>query len=78
MASSVFGCKEEEVQIYNLLYKSVDEMCADVITSSFHISNLKMVESSKQDGRLDCGLYAIANSTTIAHGINPKVSHMIS
>ena len=32
---------------------------------------IKMMKSQKQTGRTDCGVFSIANATTIAFGFNP-------
>ena len=31
-----------------------------------------MMNGCKQEGYVDCGVFAIANATAIAHGVNPE------
>ena len=37
-------------------------------------SNIKVVKSQKKMGSKDCGLFAIANATALALGLNPSKS----
>ena len=68
VASTVGG---EQVQVYNSLHKSIDRESFNVIFDLFHTSQVKMMNSCKQEGPVDCGVFAIANATPIAHGVNP-------
>ena len=61
---------DEQVQVYDSLHESI----ADVIFDLFHTSQVTMMNSCKQscEGYVDCGVFAIANATAIAHGMNPE------
>ena len=39
------------------------------ITQLFQLSAVKIVKSAKQKGGTDCGVFAIATATALAHGI---------
>ena len=56
------------VQMFDLLYSSVD-MTTRLLTSLFgiHVS-VKMGTYPQQDGTANCGIFAIATCTTLAHG----------
>ena len=69
IVASTVGC--EEVQVYDSLYELMDKPCEDIISNLFCNSKIKMMECCKQEGYVDCGIFAIANATAIAHGINP-------
>ena len=58
--------------MYDSVYRSTDEATSAVITNLFQSSAVKIVESQKQEGGTDCGIFAIANATALAHGINPS------
>ena len=44
----------------------------DVNVYGFQSSAIKIVESQKQEGGIDCGVFAIATATALAHGIRPS------
>ena len=68
VASTLGG---EQVQVYDSLHESIDRESANVIFDLFHTSQVTM-NSCKQEGYVDCGVFTIANATAIAHGVNPK------
>ena len=69
--------KGKVVTVYDSLYASLDQATAVMIQKIFHCSpcNIKLVPSQKQDGLVDCGLFAIANATAIAFGQSPRSLH---
>ena len=69
--------KGKVVTVYDSLYASLDQATAVMIQKFFHCSpcNIKLVPSQKQDGLVDCGLFAIANATAIAFGKSPRSLH---
>ena len=69
VASTVSG---EQVQVYDSLHDSIDRESADVIFDLFHTSQVTMMKSCKRNGYVDYGVFAIANATAIAHGMNPE------
>lgn len=71
LASSI-GCRNGDVDVYDSVYRSIDDTTRAVITKLFQASAIRIVESPKQEGGTDCGVFAIANATALAHGINPS------
>ena len=69
LASNI-GCEEGRVNVYDSVYKSVDEQTERIITTMFHPSTICVVDSQKQDGGVDCGVFAIATATSLAHGVH--------
>lgn len=69
LASNI-GCKDSAVNVYDSVYRSIDEATSTVITTLFQASTLKIIESQKQEGKTDCGVFAIATATALAHGVN--------
>ena len=63
------------VQVYDSAHTSLDQASAILIKDFFRcsLSNIKAVAVQKQlPGSNDCGVYAIANATTIAFGGDPS------
>ena len=74
MASSV-GCIKDSVNIYDSLYTSFDETTKAIASSLFRTRiKMHMEPLQKQVGGTDCGLFAIAVATAIAHGKDPSQS----
>lgn len=61
------------VAVYDSLYDTLDEATKNTIANLFLPSTVKVLISQKQSGGQDCGLFAIANATTIAYGANPSL-----
>ena len=60
VASTLGG---EQVQVYDSLHELIDRESANVIFDLFHTSQVTMMNSCKQEGYVDCGVFAIANAT---------------
>ena len=71
LASNI-NCESGVVSVYDSLYESIDETTRKLILGMFHASSINLVESQKQEGIVDCGLFAIATATSLAHGANPE------
>ena len=57
-------------------FASLDQATAVMIQIfSFSPCNIKLIPSQKQDGSVDCGLFAIANATAIAFGQSLRNLH---
>ena len=58
--------------MYDSMYNKIDKETRDVIVNLCG-SSIKpcLAESSQQSGGTDSGLFAIANATALAFGINP-------
>ena len=74
IVASTVGSKGDKVQVFDPVYSTLDKATLDVIANLFHSSTVKMMECQKQEGGKDCGLYAIAYATTIAHGFGVKIN----
>ena len=59
IVASNIGCKNGVVNVYDSVYRSVDKATRAVITNLFQSSAVKIIESQKQEGGTDCGLFAI-------------------
>lgn len=53
------------------MYSTIDEETDEVIANLFHSATVLMIETQKQEGSNDCGLFAIAIATAIVHGADP-------
>ena len=62
--------------MYDSLFYTCDKETECVITNLFQCDSktvrVKVAHSQKQKGGSDCGVYAIAFATAVAHGINPS------
>ena len=69
--------KGKVATVYDSLYASLDQATAVMVQKKFHCSpcNIKLIPSQKQDGSVDCGLFAIANATAIASGQSSRNLH---
>ena len=74
VAATVGGEKGNQVKVYDSLYESIDDGTHKVISNIFgSLATPHSIETPKQSGVDDCGLYAIANATSICHNQNPAV-----
>ena len=66
------GCSVGEVNVFDFLYSSIDAATLNVLKQicGVHIK-VKMTKCPQQTGSRDCGLFAIANCTALAHGSHP-------
>ena len=72
IVSSSIGCIKDSVNIYDSLNTSLDETTKVTVSSLFGFCvNMHMQPLQRQVGGTDCGLFAIAVITAIAHGKNP-------
>ena len=70
VASTVFSTGDS-VQVYDSAYSELDFATKDVITKLFSTASCELVPVGKQHGGNDCGLYAIAIATALAHTTDP-------
>ena len=61
------------VYVYDSSYSSVDQKTASMLMINFRCSmlSIRSMRCQKQEGISDCGLFAIAFATLIAHGEDP-------
>ena len=57
--------------MYDSVQSTVDEETNKVFAYLFHSLSVKVMQTQKQVGGNDCGLFAIAIATAIAFGANP-------
>lgn len=77
VVASTVGCTLNQVKVYDSLFSHCDMETEAIVDNLFQWSkSIKLVvtvsRSQKQKGTADCGLFAIANATAIAHGKNPS------
>lgn len=75
IATTIGSKQEGEVLVYDSLFKTLDGETKKVVCSLFKslpVGNVKVVKSQKQRGAKDCGLFAVAFATALAHGQNPS------
>ncbi len=58
--------------MYDSLYEMIDSATREIVLNTFRASFVNLMESQKQKGVADCGLFAIAKATSIAYGANPR------
>ena len=60
------------VQVFDSLYSSVDDMTTRLLMNLFGMNvTVEMGPCPQQDGTADCGVFAIATCTALAHGSQP-------
>ena len=73
--ATTVGCPRDVVKVYDSMFSFLDQKTKTVIENLFTVSNsllqIKVMKSQKQSGYTDCGVFSIANATTIAFGLNP-------
>ena len=75
VALSTVGCADGEIEIYDSLRLTPTAHTQKVI--AWHLKSklpsitIKVVNVAKQEGALDCGLYAIVLMTSIANNDDP-------
>lgn len=63
--------------IYDSLHDSVDPSTAANFERLFNMPlTYKMADTQKQQGRIDCGVFSIANATTIALCADTKTRYL--
>ena len=73
------GKSGKSIQVYDSAHTSLDQASAVLIKDFFccSLSNITAVAMQKQQhGSNDCGVYAIANATTIAFGGDPNIVNL--
>lgn len=71
IATSTIGCLNK-VCIYDSLYSQIDNTTSELLTKLFGCVNHIVEKSPRQQGVKDCGVFAIATCTCIAHGQSPN------
>ena len=61
-----------QVKVYDLVFTTIDKETKSVISNLYGPEVLpRLVSISKQKGSTDCGLFAVAITTTLTLGLDP-------
>ena len=75
MATTI-TCTQHEVKVYDSLFQHLDRESIQLVETLFQydgiVPQIKMIQCGRQKGAKDCGVFAIAYATAIAHGLNPS------
>ena len=75
IVASTKWCKPGDINIYDTLFSKLDAEGRHIIKQMFGLKQMKcinMVKVQKQQGTKDCGLFAIAMMTSLAHDEDPS------
>ena len=74
---STIGTKHAEVNIFDSMYSSYHSktQIASILATKEPAIKLKYIDVQMQSGQSDCGIFAIAFATALAHGLQP-VNHI--
>ena len=78
ITATTIGCESGVIKVYDSLYTILDKPPSIVLANLFHCEDKlfknRVVRPQKQNGGLDCGVFAIAFATSIAinHKVNTK------
>ena len=77
VVSNFNGC----IQVFDTLYERLKKATEDIIIELFYSANdnskIQMVNSCRQVGSTDCGLFAVAIYTALCFGTTLKFNQMI-
>jgi len=75
MATTI-NCTQNEVKVYDSLFQYLERESIQLVETLFQCNgidpHIKMIQCRKQIGAKDCGVFAIAFATAIAHRLNPS------
>ena len=82
MASNIMQTSDHRtVNVYDSLFTELNQESYDLILRIFHTqinddrrTTVVMKELQKQKGSTDCGLFAIAVMTSLAHKVDPSTA----
>lgn len=74
---STIGCQFGEIRVYDSLYDDVDENTVSTFKRLFNQDKLSVILASvqRQNGINDCGLFSIANATSLCITSDASFSH---
>ena len=74
--ATTINCTQNEVKVYDSLFQYLDRESIQLVETLFRCDGIdpqiKMIQCRKQIEAKDCGIFAIAFATAIAHGLNPS------
>ena len=77
VAATTVRCHNNEVILYDSMFRELEESTASAIYNLFNTRQIKVAKCQQQQGAVDCGLFAIAFATSVAHGCDPATSEYI-
>ena len=77
IVATTVTCEQGQVYAFDSLFKTLDDETKATICRLFRSSatstpKVKVINSPKQEGSKDCGLFSIASATSIAFGLTPN------
>lgn len=75
IVATTIGSGKNQIKIFDSIFRNVDSQTKKVLSNLFGCLStltIKVVNSQKQNGVKDCGLFAIAFATALAFGENPS------
>ena len=74
MVATTINCATNKVKVYDSLFQYLDRDSVQLVEAIFQCGGMdpqiKMIQCRKQTGVKDCGIFAIAFATAIAHRLN--------
>ena len=75
IVATTIGCGHDKVKVYDSFFQVLDKESLQCIECLFGcnkvVPRVKMIQCPKQVRSKDCGVFAIANATSLAFGLNP-------
>ena len=72
IVATTIGSPTNAVKIFDSLYLSIDSFTRELVNKLYGLDGQVVVkEGPRQEGYRDCGLFAIATATLLAHGSDP-------
>ena len=73
--ATTVDCPRDVVKVYDSVFSFLDQETRKVLKNLFTVSDsplhIKMMQTQRQRGCTDCGVFSIANEATIVFGLNP-------
>ena len=69
VVASNIGCSTGKVNLYDSLYNEISDATQMLLEKVIENAKVTLPECSEQIGSHDCGLFAIAFCTALAHGV---------
>ena len=75
IVGTTINCEGKEVKVYDSFFTFLDQESMALVIKLFMSDNfeptIKTMKCQRQQGPNDCGLFAVANATALAFGLNP-------
>ena len=70
-AVSSMNCQQSTIKVYDSFHEDTKKLIADIMQSTCPKIEVQYIDVQKQKGQSDCGLFAIAFATLLAHLQDP-------